>query len=117
MNYEYYYPNLYGYVYNCKECLPPRKDTLVKANRFEDDDDAMYDAGDFISVESEALNNKFKSLKKLYNTDIFDNVLDNSYCDFDDLGHLLIDIRILTEDDRNDLLDIIYKLYEAEDLI
>ncbi len=42
-------------------------------------------------------------------------MIEDGYTDHFQLGHLLIDMRILTADDREDLLQTIYDLYESED--
>ncbi len=87
------------------------------SNKYEDDDDAMdLDEDDLPPKEYIDVMDKFKALKSIYNTDLFDNVIDNDYVDSDDLAQLLLDIRILTIDDRNELLDLIYALYDMEEI-
>ncbi len=77
----------------------------------------LYDPDDdidFPGVLQENLIKKLKQLKTIYNTDNFDMLIADGFIAYEDLGEMLIDIRILTPDDRDDVLDLIYKVHDAE---
>jgi len=69
-----------------------------------------------LSPEVTALIDKFKQLKRLYNTDIFDILIADGFADYEDIGHLIIDAMILTPDDREDLIQVIYDVFKAEEI-
>jgi hypothetical protein len=77
-------------------------------NRWDDDDIQE-------GIEMKDLLDRSKKLKQLYSTDIFDGLLDDTFIDYEDMGHLLIDIKILTPEDREEYLQLLYALHDAEE--
>lgn len=69
---------------------------------------------DDLCAEQVAVMEKLKSIKRIYNTDHFDNIIDDGFIAYEDLAEILIHSRILTSDDRDELFEAIYKCHDKE---